>query len=659
MAGGAQISGSSVGDIAGVVLRDNMFTVQRPDIAVPTEVRREELTRRFLDGLRELSSSGECVVLFFDAVEKMSESTHQWLWEQLLPTVRDALPNVRAVLCGQRPPPQERDWDTDYLAVAELKPLGLDDIEAYIAKRAAGKVEMLDETRQALATMLAAVTKGRPADVASAVDLYLASSQSSRLMTGPTPDALAAFQQLLEGTGPQGEAERPVVLTDALVGQELGAVLRRCAVPHEFDRRLLEQLGGFSAAEAEQHFQEFCELSIMQFTGDALSVHERWRKPLWSWWLEDEQRAEFVALNESLVEWFGAGALATGSETDERRQMFHLVGCRQDEGLRMFEELCRRGRHRRSFPECRLLIRLVSEYEPLLSASERAVIDYHDGKLASDLRDWERALGLFHGVAAEPDADTELQVIALVREGHALRELGRADEALAVLEDARRRSTGEAASELAWRALYELGEIYRDLGQADLADRTLREALEQALKAGDRSDVAGVLNSLGTVQRKLRDVDAAIDSFRKSLEELARRGDVVRPGAVFNNLGMAQMDKLEWDAAEASFFASLECKRAAGDQLGQANTLLNLSRAQLAQDKLALAEESAVEAGTLYEAAGDGRGHARALLTQGRLAKRARQTDAARGLFQQAFERAAAAGAADLAGRARDEIARA
>ena len=478
-------------------------------------------------------------------------------------------------------------------------------------------------------------------------------------MTGPTPDALAAFQQLLEGTGTQGDAERPVVLTDALVGQELGTVLRRCAVPHEFDRRLLEQLGGFSETEAEQHFQEFSELSIMQFIGDSLSVHERWRKPLWSWWLEEEQRAGFVALNESLTEWFGASALASGSETDERRQMFHLVGCRQDEGLHMFTELCRRARHRRSFPECSLLICLVHEYEPVLAAPECAVIAYHDGKLASDLRDWERARGLFHSVATELAADSELQVIALVREGHALRELNRTEEALAVLQDARIRSTGEAASELAWRALYELGEIYRDLGQADLANRTLRDALDHASKAGDRADVAGVLNSLGTVQRKLRDTDAAIDSFHKSLEELERRGDVMRPGAVFNNLGLAQMDKLEWDAAEASFFASLECKRAAGDQLGQANTLLNLSRAQLAQDKLALAQQSAVQAGTLYGAVGDGRGQARALLGQARLAKRDRQAEAARGLFQQALECATAAGDTDIAGRARDELARA
>jgi tetratricopeptide (TPR) repeat protein len=473
-------------------------------------------------------------------------------------------------------------------------------------------------------------------------------------MTEPTSDPLAAFQRLLEGAATRRDVENPVVLTDALVGPELGAVLRRCAVPHEFDRRLLGRIGAWGAAEAEQRFREFSELSIMQFVGDALSVHERWRQPLWNWWLGEEQRAQFVTLNELLAEWFGA----SGSETDQRRQMFHLIGCRQSEGVRMFETLCRRARYRRTFSECSLLIRLVKEYEPVLSAGERAVIAYHDGKLASDLRDWERALGLFRSVATEPAAGTELQVNALVRQGHALRALGRTAEALAVLEDARRRSTGKAAADQAWRTLYELGEIYRDLGQADRADSTLRAALDQASKAEDRADMAGVLNSLGTVQLKLRDTDGAIDSFRKSIEQLKRRGDVLRPGAVLNNLGLAQIEKCDWDAAEASFAASLECKRAAGDQLGQANALLNLSRAQSAQHKLALAQASAAQAGTLYEAAGDGRGGARALLAQARLANRARQAEAARSLFQQAMERARAAGDAGIAGSARDELAR-
>ena len=142
-------------------------------MAVPLEVRREQLTRRFLEGLAVLSAA-DCVVLFFDANEKMSDITHQWLWEQLLkPVVEGTLPNVRAVLLGQRPPPDDRDLAA-FMARVELKPLGRDDIDAYIAKRTAGKAVISDETRCELAKMLAVITRGRPADVASAVDLYLA-----------------------------------------------------------------------------------------------------------------------------------------------------------------------------------------------------------------------------------------------------------------------------------------------------------------------------------------------------------------------------------------------------------------------------------------------------------------------------------------------------
>lgn len=177
VAEGSQITGSTVGDIAGVVIRDNMIVVPRPDIAVPPEVRREELTRRFLAGLHD-ASANQRIVVFFDSFEKTSEATAQWIWEQLLPPVRDGqLPNVRWIICGQRPPPQDRDW-LDFLALAELKPLGSSDIEAYIRKRVAAQVEMSDETLRVLAGWLLAATKGRPTDVAENVDLFLASQRS-------------------------------------------------------------------------------------------------------------------------------------------------------------------------------------------------------------------------------------------------------------------------------------------------------------------------------------------------------------------------------------------------------------------------------------------------------------------------------------------------
>jgi hypothetical protein len=178
VASATQITGSTVGDIAGVVLRDNMIVVQRPDIGVPMEVRREQLTQRFVQGLGQLSAERK-VVLFFSVTEKMSDLTYQWVWEQLLKPVLDgALPNVRAILLGQRPPPADRDL-AEFIACAQLKPLAADDIEAYIAKRAEGAAAISEETRRELANMLHAMTRGRPADVSAAVDLYLASKASS------------------------------------------------------------------------------------------------------------------------------------------------------------------------------------------------------------------------------------------------------------------------------------------------------------------------------------------------------------------------------------------------------------------------------------------------------------------------------------------------
>jgi hypothetical protein len=176
VAAGAQITGSSVRDIAGIVLRDNNFTIPRNDITVPDEVRRERLTQRFFEGLAMLSRQDK-VVLFFNATEKMSEITYQWLWSQLLrPIIDGALPNVRAVLLGQRPAPSRGDLGdrAQLVACAELKPLGVDDIDAFIAKRAAGKADPSAETRRALAKMLSLVTKGRPSEVAVLVDQYLA-----------------------------------------------------------------------------------------------------------------------------------------------------------------------------------------------------------------------------------------------------------------------------------------------------------------------------------------------------------------------------------------------------------------------------------------------------------------------------------------------------
>jgi hypothetical protein len=62
------------------------------------------------------------------------------------------------------------------------------------------------------------------------------------------------------------------------------------------------------------------------------------------------------------------------------------------------------------FSECALLLRLVHEYDPVLHPRDRTILMYDEGKLASDLRDWERSLTLLRAVADNADADPELRI---------------------------------------------------------------------------------------------------------------------------------------------------------------------------------------------------------------------------------------------------------
>jgi hypothetical protein len=82
------------------------------------------------------------------------------------------------------------------------------------------------------------------------------------------------------------------------VGPTAGALLRRCAVPHEFDRDLLRYLGDLGQVEADERYSQFAELSLMQISDNKLSMQEGWREPLWQWWLEAARRSEFIALKK-------------------------------------------------------------------------------------------------------------------------------------------------------------------------------------------------------------------------------------------------------------------------------------------------------------------------------------------------------------------------
>jgi hypothetical protein len=169
MFNGASIRNSQIGDVTAIAIRDNMFNLPAESQSRASE-RMMLLTDAFFSDLAAyLATVGKPVVLFLDAVEKMSAESRQWLWGELLATIRDdRLRGLKVVTCGREKPERSRDFD-DTVDEAELGPLGTEDVCDYLQSRG-----ITANTRE-LAAMLIAARGSKPVDVATAVDAYLRS----------------------------------------------------------------------------------------------------------------------------------------------------------------------------------------------------------------------------------------------------------------------------------------------------------------------------------------------------------------------------------------------------------------------------------------------------------------------------------------------------
>lgn len=168
VASGAHIEGSTVGDIGGIIIKDLMLSSPRTDMAVPETERMARLTDVFIDEMGTALGELGLTVIFFDAMEKASEDTELWLWNELLGAVLNGrLSGVRCVLSGRRKPSLSREWSF-VVEEAQLTPLSHEHIVDYLAKRG---VE--ERSRSAIADMLLVTTQGNVLQIATYVDAFI------------------------------------------------------------------------------------------------------------------------------------------------------------------------------------------------------------------------------------------------------------------------------------------------------------------------------------------------------------------------------------------------------------------------------------------------------------------------------------------------------
>ena len=422
---------------------------------------------------------------------------------------------------------------------------------------------------------------------------------------------LEEFQQLLNELSAKGRgATVELLLRQMDSGQ--ARCLWLCAIPHEFDVSILRSLApDLNEEQARSYCEALSKLSLVGNRDESFAIHDEPRRYLFDQWLDSGRLAEFRSASARLTEYFGAlGAqLKEESATEKsdaveraiRNRMFHLVGASSAEGLAEFERLCRQRREEMRFGQCETLIKLVHEYDRILNPLEKAIVAYHEGKLAADRRQWSAAEKAYNRVLATAEVSTQMRVKTLRRLGMIQDDQRQWNAAIDFFQ--RGLELADARPDCRPQIIHlhlNLGSSYRDSGRLPEAEKFLQKGIGLAQNAQDLSSFADGYNASGTLYLKTNDTHRAIEAFETSLKYLEEIGDKFRCAQVYNNLGNARFNRQEWDKSEQLFRQSLEIKRQAGDNAGQALTLANLVRVYRAQQRIPDAIAALQQAASLF-----------------------------------------------------------
>jgi tetratricopeptide (TPR) repeat protein len=414
-------------------------------------------------------------------------------------------------------------------------------------------------------------------------------------------DLLAQFAVMLDQT-PDASGGSTEMLVEQL-GDE-GELVRRCAITHQFTPDLLRVLdSSLGERESEESFDRLARLPLMTYNPDGLALHDRARQHLFAQWLKPDRIGMLREISRRLTIHFDQRVeTAEGIEREKlaRRHLFHFIAVDQDAGVAAFEHEFELFRDRIRYSACDNLMRMVREYDPILTPANRARVTYREAKLALDRGNPDSALELFTSIIAEPSVDPEHRANALNGIGfaHAARCRWRS-AAVAFLKALRFAEEHEEARPYRCEFLQNLATVYRDTGHIEAAKQLLARSVATV---GDRPEYrrisASVYNTLGTLHLRAGEPEEAIVNLRKSLEFL-HEDDYAR-ARVYNNLGLASLRVPDFRASEDWFHRSLGVKALAGDTVGQANTHINLVRLYREQQAPEKAAGAAATAADLF-----------------------------------------------------------
>lgn len=226
---------------------------------------------------------------------------------------------------------------------------------------------------------------------------------------------------------------------------------------------------------------------------------------------------------------------------------------------------------------------------------------------------------------------------SLYLRGGALRCMGHADEARALLESARQLVRERPDPRLAAAILRELGSLVSDLGDPAGAARLLDEALPIARDAGDQVGEAKLLHNLGAQAWALGDLDGARRLLEQSVHASRRLGLKRLEADSTVGLGTLHVERQQWPEAEARYEEGIALARAVGNQDGVAFALGCMASVHLGTGELARARHVLEESLAILRRLRSRRWEGWCLTCLGNVARKGGDVDAAARLYGEAW----------------------
>lgn len=184
---------------------------------------------------------------------------------------------------------------------------------------------------------------------------------------------------------------------------------------------------------------------------------------------------------------------------------------------------------------------------------------------------------------------------ALHYQGHALRSLGRQEEALVRLEEAERIYSAAGDRVAVARAAHDVANLLRDRGDAEGARQQYERALKVHGEAGNQRGIVLALTNLGGLELQKGDFVRAQQLLEQVVAICREIHDPLGEGRALSSLGSMLREKGDLQASQRSLEEALGRFRAIGNLLGEAGVRSNLAGVFLDLGKL---REARTEAGT-------------------------------------------------------------